>query len=119
MWSRAGGRAGAVAGRGARGLEVDGVVDDGRRLRCGHVRHVPDLLEEWRQLPVLQLQRDAHVRVLHAKGPELGQDGQDFAVNDRTARGGAQLVHDVHPQRVQVVALDLLHQLRLLQTRSV
>lgn len=99
-------RAGA---EGARGLEVDGVVHDGRRVRGGHLGHVPDLLEEGRQLAVLELQRDAHVGVLHAERAQLGQYGEDPAVHHGAARGAALLVQDVHPQRVQVVSLDLLH----------
>lgn len=109
----------ARAGRRARGLEVGGVVDDGRRVRRGHLGHVPDLLEEGRQLAVLQLQGDAHVGVLHAQRAQLRQDGQDLAVEHGAARGGALLVQDVHPQRVQVVSLDLLHQVRLLEPRPI
>lgn len=96
-------------------LEVGGVVEQRRRLSRRQVRHVPDFLQERGQLPVLELQRDAHVRVLHPKRAQFRQDGQDLAEHDRTARGAALLVQNVHPQRVQVVLLDLLNELRVLQ----
>lgn len=79
----------------------------GCTLASRPLRHVPDLLEERRQLPVLQLQRDAHVGVLHTKGPQLGQDPEEPAVDDGAARRGAVLVHDVRFHGVQVISLDL------------
>lgn len=99
-------------GGGARArLERRGRVQHhGRRLRRGHVRHVPDLLQEGRQLAVLELERDAHVGVLHAQRAQLGQHAQDLAVDHGAARRRRVLVQDVHPQRVQVISLDLLHQ---------
>lgn len=61
----------AAVGAGARGgLELRR-VHGGRGLRRGHVCDVPYLLQERRELPILQLQRDAHVGVLCAERAQL------------------------------------------------
>lgn len=92
------------------GLEVG--VDKRRRLLTAHTAHVsdvPDLLEEGRQLPVLELEGYAHVRVLHPERSQLGEDREDLPEHDAAARGAAMLVQNVNSQRRQIVTLDLLH----------
>lgn len=85
---RGGGAASQQAARGRRRsaapprqLERRRVGRRGRR----HLRHVPYLLQERRQLPVLQLQRDAHVGVLRAERAQLRQHPEDLAEDDGAA----------------------------------
>lgn len=99
---------GAAPG-GARGLEFGRVLHYGRGVRRGHLGHVPYLLQKRWKLPVLQLQGDAHIRVLHAQGPKFREDGQDLTEEYWAARRRALLVEDVHPQSVQVISLDLFY----------
>ena len=80
-----------------------------------YVLHVPYLLQEAGQLTVLQLEREAHLRVLVAERPQLGQDRQQLRERDATLRVAPVPVQDVDAQRVDVVALDRFHQLGLLE----
>lgn len=104
-------RAGGLAAGGGGVLATQGLelrrLPGGCTLTSRPLRHVPDLLEERRQLPVLQLQRDAHVGVLHTKGAQFSQNPEEPAVDDGAARRGTVLVDDVHFHRVQVISLDL------------
>ena len=77
--------------------------------------HVPDLGEENWQLFVLELEAEAHLAVLVAEGPQLGQHGQQSGENRARIRS-APVVH-VRPQRLQIDLLNLLHLPALEQVR--
>lgn len=84
--------------------------------RGRYVLDVPDLLQEPWQFAVLQLEREAHLRVLVAQRSELRQDRQQFGEYHTALRIARVPIQDVDPQRVDVVALDVLDQFGLLQS---
>lgn len=78
----------------AEGLERLILDSIGRRRtwRIRHIGHIPDLFEERRQFLVLQLQGDAHVRVLCPECPQFSENREHFRVDDRAATRSAVLV---------------------------
>lgn len=100
-------------------IAVGFVLRHQRLLRLRHILHVPDLLQEARQLAAFQLQREAHLRILIAQRAQLGENRQQFGKQNHALGVAAMAIQNVHAQRVDVVALDGLHQIRLLQTGSI
>lgn len=77
-----------------------------RQSGGGLLLDVPNLSQEWWQLLVLHLEREAHLGVHVAQGAQLGQDGQQPR---KVVLARRPVVLGVHPKRLNVVLLDALH----------